>query len=95
MKKGIEWQLFPKNLSCSKHLMDIIDVFINKVDDIDSTSHQLDSNTVLSCLADDFINLGYAVEKSKKVKIKLKFLFCMVGMENLKNHLMPMPIVLS
>lgn len=72
MKKGIEWQLFPKNLSCPSHLQKIVDAFVKQLDNIDSTSHQLDSNTVLGCLTSDFASLGYEVEMSKKDEDKIK-----------------------
>ena len=72
MKKGIEWQLFPKNLSCPSHLHKIVDAFVKQLDSIDSTSNQLDSNTVLGCLTNDFASLGYEVEMSKKDEDKIE-----------------------
>ena len=69
MKKGIEWQLFPKNLTCPTHLKEVIDVFSSKIDSIDSTSHKkLESNAVLAFLADGLTSIGYDVEKSKKAE---------------------------
>ena len=72
MKKSIEWQLFPKNLSCPEHLKKVVEAFGDQLDNIDSTSHQLDSNTVLGCLTENFSALGYVVEKSKKDEDKIK-----------------------
>ena len=72
MKKGIEWQLFPKNLNCPDHLKKIVDVFNEQLDNIDSTSHEkLESNSVLAFLANGFSQLGYDVEKSKKADDKI------------------------
>lgn len=71
MKKGIEWQLFPKNLSCSDHLKKVINVFEKQLDDIDSLSHELKSNDVLACIADGLVALGYDVETSKKLEDKI------------------------
>ena len=73
MKKGIEWQLFPKNLSCPDHLKKVVDVFVDQLNNIDSTSHKkLESNAVLAFLADGFTSIGYDVEKSKKAEDKIE-----------------------
>lgn len=73
MKKGIEWQLFPKSLTCPTHLKEVIDVFSSKIDSIDSTSHKkLESNAVLAFLADGLTSIGYDVEKSKKAEDKIE-----------------------
>ena len=73
MKKGIEWQLFPKNMSCPKHLENIINVFVNQLNSIDSTSHsKLESNEVLSFLRADLEKNGFDVEKSKKASDKIE-----------------------
>ena len=71
MKKGIEWQLFPKNLSCPDHLKEIISIFEKQLDDIDSLSHELKSNDVLAYIADGLVSLGYDVETSKKSEDKI------------------------
>lgn len=71
MKKGIEWQLFPKNLSCPDHLKEVINVFEQQLDNIDSLSHELKSNDVLACIADGLVSLGYDVETSKKSEDKI------------------------
>ncbi len=78
MKKELEWQLFPKNMSCPKHLIDLIKVFSDKLGDIDSLSHEkLESNEVLAFLRSGFETLGFNVEKSKKAddKIEVPVLF--------------------
>lgn len=72
MKKVIEWQLFPKNLSCPSHLANVIETFSQNINSIDSTTHNLHSDEVLACLANDFISLGYKVETSKKDEDKIK-----------------------
>jgi len=72
MKKEIEWQLFPKNLSCPEHLIKVVEAFNKNINSIDSASHDLHSDEVLACLFDNFINLGYSVEESKKKEGKIK-----------------------
>ena len=72
-KKEIEWQLYPKNMTCPKHLHDIINSFANQIDNIDSPHHKtLQSNDVLAYLRDPFTKLGYEVEKSKKAEDKIE-----------------------
>lgn len=95
MKKGIEWQLFPKNLSCPDHLKEVIIVFEKQLEDIDSLSHELKSNDVLACIADGLVSLGYDVETSKNQKTGFLSLFCLEKTESLKSILMPMPIVMN
>lgn len=86
MAKGIEWQLFPKNLSCPAHLKEVISVFEDQLDDIDSLSHNLNSDKVLACIADGLVSLGYDVETSKKLedKISIPVLFGING--KLEKH---------
>ena len=76
MKKEIEWQLFPKNMSCPWHLMEIIHAFSEQIENISSIDHyKMESNEVLSFLRSKLIYLGYEVEKSKKPMRKLKYRF--------------------
>lgn len=77
MKKETEWQLYPKNMTCPKHLQSIISLFENKIDDIDSLHHTYESNGVLSILKPGLETLGYDVEQSKKAgdKIEVPVLF--------------------
>ena len=65
MMASIEWQLYPKNITCNRNLKNIIDVFQKHLNDIDSKSHQLASNDVLSIVTADLEAIGYKVEKSK------------------------------
>lgn len=78
MNKEIEWQLFPKNMTCPKHLLEIVETFKEQINNIDSISHErLESNEVLSFLREKFTLLGFDVEKSKKAddKIEVPVLF--------------------
>ena len=51
---SIEWQLYQKNITCNANLKNIIDVFKKHLNDIDSNSHQLASNGVLSIMTSRF-----------------------------------------
>lgn len=62
---SIEWQLYPKNITCNTNLKNIIDVFQKHLNEIDSNNHQLASNDVLSIVTADLEAIGYKVEKSK------------------------------
>ena len=62
---SIEWQLYPKNITCNTNLKNIIDVFRKHLNNIDSNSHQLKSDIVLSIVTPDLEAIGYKVEKSK------------------------------
>ena len=78
MNKEIEWQLFPKNMTCPKHLLEVVGSFESELDNINSPSHnKLESNDVLSYLRDSLTHLGFDVEKSKKAddKIEVPVLF--------------------
>ena len=61
----IEWQLYPKNITCNKNLRSIISIFEKRLNVIDSSNHQLSSNDVLLAISLDLESLGYKVEKSK------------------------------
>lgn len=59
-------QFFPKNKRCPQHIKAIIDVFIKNENDISSSGDQtkyLKSNDVLKILTNDFLSLGYEVER--------------------------------
>lgn len=77
MKKTVDWELFPKNLSCPHHLHQIIDCFNENLDRFDSSHFQLHSNEVLGLLSNSFSSLGYDVEvsKTKEGKIQVPVLY--------------------
>lgn len=62
---SIVWQLYPKNVTCNKNLLNIIKVFEDHQIEFDSNKYQLASNDVLAIVTNDLENLGYKVEKSK------------------------------
>ena len=68
----INWICYPNNQNLPEHLISVINVFINNKDSISSDNHQLESNAVLSVLANDLISEGFEVETSKKKADKIR-----------------------
>lgn len=62
----IKWNYFPRNKRIDKKFQDIISVFNNHANKIDSSLHKLTSNDVLKILSQDLEILGYQVERGKK-----------------------------
>ncbi len=62
----INWMYFPKNRPLDDVSSQIVKAFEIVAADIDSYSHQLKSNEVLSTVRPGLEALGFAVEKSKK-----------------------------
>ena len=85
----INWMYFPQNKIIETHLESLISVFREKQDEIDSETHQgtdnLESDLVLSYVAQGLERIGYDVEKSKKKedKIRVPVLYGMNGQVNL------------
>ena len=73
----IEWQMFPKNIQCPNHLKEVINVFKKHVGSFESPMFTYSSDEVLAILRDDFVILGYKVEKSKSKcdKIEIPVLY--------------------
>ena len=74
----IQWQYFPKSKEIPPHLKLIIQMVFEKNSNlIDSSQKFHSSNNVLSILRDDFVGLGYNIEKGKTSaeKIKVPVLF--------------------
>ena len=67
----IKYQFFPKSNRIPSHLTSVINVFQEKTEFIDSSRNKLKSNEVLSTIAYDLENIGYKVEKSKKLEDKI------------------------
>lgn len=65
----INWQYFPKSDKITSKLLQTVQVFRDRENDIDSEaidkSNMIDSNTVLSILKDGLLAIGYQVEVSK------------------------------
>ena len=57
----------------------VIEVFRNNQDKIDSTKNTLDSNKVLEILSDDLKRIGFVVEKDKKNKLRFGVLYGLNG----------------
>lgn len=67
----INWQYFPKSDKIPSHLSEVIKVFEEKRDDIDSHKNQYSSDEVLSFLRLGLEQINFQVEKSKKQADKI------------------------
>ena len=81
----INWMYFPQNKEIEPHLKNIVNVFKQNQQCVDSYIHHLESDDVLSCMSDGLEKLGFLVEKSKKQsdKIRVPVLFGLNGEVNL------------
>ena len=67
----INWVFFPKSKEPSKLARDIVKVFNESFDKIDSDKHHLSSNEVLSNVSEGLVKIGFQVEKGKKKQEKI------------------------
>ena len=67
----INFVFYPNNEPCPSHLLKLCECFQNVETEISSDNHDLSSNQVLHFLANDFKQLGYKVEESKKKENKI------------------------
>ena len=85
----VNWMFFPQNSKIEKHLKQIVDVFNDIHEQIDSETHSgiknLESDKVLACVAPSLERICYSVEKSKRKedKIRVPVLFGMNGKADL------------
>lgn len=77
----INWIYYPKSQEAPDIAMRVVNAFKSIADDIDSASHQLNSNAVLSKVADELSSIGFQVEKGKRSldRIQVPVLFGMNG----------------
>jgi len=75
----INFQLFPQTQKPTEVMNNVIEVFRNNQDKIDSTKNTWDSNKVLELLSDDLKRIGFDVEKNKKNKLKFGVLYGLNG----------------
>jgi hypothetical protein len=75
--KLISWQYFSTSDPPPAHLVDLVQQFELKQDEISSETHDLSSDEVLSVLRPGLLGIGYKVELSKKAadKITIPVLF--------------------
>jgi len=66
------WQYYPKSDEIPEHLSKVINVFKQHCEETDSAKHRLSSNEVLLVLKKSLLDLGFRVEKGKKVEDKIK-----------------------
>ena len=62
----ISWQYYPKSEKISEHLSKVVKVFEQNEKEITSSTKELKSDQVLLKLRNDFLDIGYEVEKSEK-----------------------------
>lgn len=84
----INWMYFPQNKEIEPHLKNVVDVFKQNQNSIDSYAHaetNLKSDEVLTQVSDGLEKIGFLVEKSKKLddKIRIPVLFGKNGEVNL------------
>ncbi|SDF29087.1 hypothetical protein [Epilithonimonas hungarica] len=77
----IKFQYFPKSKAIPDHLQNVVSIFSQKLEKINSGNFQHSSNDVLNEVASGLENLGFTIEKSKKNadKIKVPVLFGING----------------
>lgn len=68
----IGWQYYPKSDAIPEHLLKVIHIFKQHSEEIDSSKHKLNSNEVLQVLKKELVDLGFKVEKGKKVEDRIK-----------------------
>ena len=77
----INWVYYPRSDKATSMALKVVRVFEAASDRIDSDSHTLKSNEVLSLISDGLVDVGFAVEKGKKAsqKIRVPVLFGLNG----------------
>jgi hypothetical protein len=82
----IHWIYYPKSRKAPSLASQVIHAFQTVADDIDSATHDLNSNAVLNKVADHLALIGFQVEKGKKAsdRIPVPVLFGMNG--KLEKH---------
>jgi len=73
----IKWQLFPKNKKVLQIQKDVVDVFVDSFNHIDSSKHYLRSDEVLNIVRPKLLELNFIVEsgKMKNQKIHVPVLY--------------------
>jgi len=77
----INWIYYPRSDEATEMALKVVGVFKSASSKIDSESHTLSSNEVLSVISDGLVAAGFAVEKGKTAsqKIKVPVLFGLNG----------------
>ena len=77
----INWVYYPRSDKATAMVLKVITVFEAASDKIDSNSHTLSSNEVLSVISSGLVKAGFAVERGKKAsqKIRVPVLFGLNG----------------
>lgn len=67
----IKYQFFPRSRGVTENIQLVIDCFSIIAEEIDSSSHDLDSNSVLAKVRPHLENAGFEVEKGKNKEDKI------------------------
>lgn len=67
----LNYQLFPRSVSITKEIQNIIDCFVIEYEKIDSSKNNLKSDEVLHTISPHLIKLNFAVETGKSIENKI------------------------
>ena len=67
----LNYQLFPRSVSITKEIQNIIDCFAIEYEKIDSSKNNLKSDEVLHTISPHLIKLNFAVETGKSIENKI------------------------
>ena len=76
----INWVYFPKSDKPTNLIREIVKIFNDNFDKIDSTRHKLKSDEVLSNVSKGLEKIGFQVEKGKKKKKRYLYQYYLVKM---------------
>lgn len=77
---NIQYQYFPKRCRTPDNLLQLVNIFCAKEDEITSSKNKLQRDDVLRIVSDDIAALGYQVERGKKAaEKKIPVLFGLNG----------------
>lgn len=68
----LKYQLFPRSIGVTEIIQKVIQCFDQHISEIESPSHTLKSNEVLSIISSDLKKIGFRVEESKATEDKIK-----------------------
>lgn len=68
----IIWHYYPKSDAIPEHLLRVVNVFKQHGEAIDSSTHKLNSNEVLLILKKGLMDVGFKVEKGKRIEDRIR-----------------------
>ena len=67
----LNYQLFPRSVSITKEIQNIIDCFVAEYEKIDSSKNNFKSDEVLKIISPQLIKLNFSVETGKSIENKI------------------------